>query len=87
VITGICLRSATRTEVAAELTYVTMHTLSEPDIATYIATGEPFGKAGAYAIQGRAARWIPRIHGCYFNVVGLPLALVSSMLQAGGHTS
>jgi septum formation protein len=84
VITGVCLRSAARTEVAAELTYVTMLTLSQQDIADYIATGEPFGKAGAYAIQGLAARWIPRIHGCYFNVVGLPLALVTSMLEAAG---
>jgi len=86
VLTGVCLRSATRTEVAAELTYVTMHTLSADEIAAYIATGEPFGKAGAYAIQGYAARWIPRIHGCYFNVVGLPLALVTSMLHAAGCT-
>jgi septum formation protein len=86
VITGVCLRSAARTEVAAELTYVTMHSLSESDIAAYIATGEPFGKAGAYAIQGYAARWIPRIHGCYFNVVGLPLTLVFSMLQSPGYT-
>ena len=86
VITGVCLRSATRTDLAAELTYVTMHTLSDQEIADYIATGEPFGKAGAYAIQGRASRWIPRVHGCYFNVVGLPLALVASMLQALGCT-
>jgi septum formation protein len=41
-------------------------------------------KAGAYAIQGRAARWIPRIEGCYFNVVGLPLALVSRLLESCG---
>jgi septum formation protein len=39
-------------------------------------------KAGAYAIQGRAARWIPRIEGCYFNVVGLPIALVASLLES-----
>jgi len=59
-----------------------MLTPSEEDIARYIATGEPHGKAGAYAIQGQAARWIPRIHGCYFNVVGLPLALVASMIES-----
>jgi septum formation protein len=58
-----------------------MLTLSEPEIADYIATGEPADKAGAYAIQGRAARWIPRIHGCYFNVVGLPLTLVAGMIE------
>jgi septum formation protein len=81
VVTGVCVRSATQTEVAAELTWVTMHTLSANEIAAYVASGEPFGKAGAYAIQGSAARWIPRIHGCYFNVVGLPLALVACMLE------
>ena len=69
------------TEVAAELTHVTMRTLSPQEVADYVATGEPMDKAGAYAIQGRAARWIPRINGCYFNVVGLPLALVASMLE------
>jgi len=63
------------------LTYVTMTTVSEVEIEVYINSGEPMDKAGAYAIQGYAASWIPRIHGCYFNVVGLPLALVSSMLQ------
>lgn len=81
VITGVALVSHSGIETAAEVTQVTMFTLSEEEIATYIASGEPFDKAGAYAIQGRAARWIPRIHGCYFNVVGLPLALVSSMLE------
>jgi septum formation protein len=58
-----------------------MLTPTDEELAEYIATGEPRGKAGAYAIQGRAARWIPRIHGCYFNVVGLPLALVASMME------
>jgi septum formation protein len=67
-------------EVAAELTQVTMSTLSPQEIADYVPTGEPMDKAGAYAIQGYAGRWIPRIHGCYFNVVGLPLALVTSLL-------
>jgi len=85
VITGVALLAPAPgdpiTEVAAEVTWVTMLTPSEEDIAAYIATGEPRGKAGAYAIQGRAARWIPRIQGCYFNVVGLPLALVASMIE------
>ncbi len=87
VVTGVCVHGPgtseiRRTEAAAALTWVTFHTLSEVEIAAYVATGEPFGKAGAYAIQGRAARWIPRIHGDYSNVVGLPLALVASMLAA-----
>ena len=86
VVTGVCVHStvggAGRTEVAAALTWVTFHTLSHAEIAAYIAAGEPAGKAGAYAIQGRAARWIPRIHGDYSNVVGLPLALAADMLAA-----
>ncbi len=82
VITGVALVTAQGTEVAAEVTAVRFLTLSEEEIAAYVATGEPMDKAGAYGIQGRAARWIPRIEGCYFNVVGLPLALVSSMLEA-----
>jgi septum formation protein len=81
VITGVALVSANVAEVAAEVTAVRFLTLSESEIADYIATGEPMDKAGAYAIQGRAARWIPRIEGCYFNVVGLPLALVAGMIE------
>ena len=81
VITGVAVASRAGIEIAAELTYVTMTTISEVEIEAYINTGEPMDKAGAYAIQGYAAAWIPRIHGCYFNVVGLPLALVSSMLE------
>jgi nucleoside triphosphate pyrophosphatase len=84
VITGVAILvpHADIAEVAAEVTHVTMLTPSDEDIARYIATGEPHGKAGAYAIQGRAARWIPRVHGCYFNVVGLPLALVTTIIEA-----
>ena len=82
VITGVALVTAERTEVAAEVTAVRFLTLSEAEIADYIATGEPMDKAGAYGIQGHAARWIPRIEGCYFNVMGLPLALVSSLLDS-----
>jgi nucleoside triphosphate pyrophosphatase len=82
VITGIALVSAERTQVAAEVTAVQFLTLSEAEIQSYIATGEPNDKAGAYAIQGRAARWIPRIEGDYFNVVGLPISLVSTLIQS-----
>jgi septum formation protein len=82
VITGVALVTQEATEVAAEATAVRFLTLSDEEIAAYIATGEPMDKAGAYAIQGRAARWIPRIEGCYFNVMGLPLALVCSLLEA-----
>lgn len=82
VITGVALVTAGATEVAAEATAVRFLTLSDQEIAEYVATGEPMDKAGAYAIQGRAARWIPRIEGCYFNVVGLPLALVGTLLDS-----
>ena len=66
--------------VIEETTRVTFAPLSDPDIESYIATGEPFDKAGAYAIQGIAGRYIARIEGCYFNVVGLPLARLWSLL-------
>jgi len=82
VVTGVAIVTELRTEVAAEVTAVQFLTLSEKEIRDYIATGEPSDKAGAYAIQGHAARWIPRIEGCYFNVVGLPISLVSTLLQS-----
>src|ERR1700760_4396222 len=82
VVTGVAVVwGLSSVEVAAEMTQVTMRTVSTQEIAGYVATGEPMDKAGAYAIQGYAGRWIPRIHGCYFNVVGLPLALVDSLLE------
>ncbi|HVW77806.1 MAG TPA: Maf family protein [Alloacidobacterium sp.] len=81
VLTGVAVVSRGRAEIAAELTYVTMTTISEVEMEAYINSGEPLDKAGAYGIQGYAALWIPRIHGCYFNVVGLPLALVNAMLE------
>lgn len=81
VITGVALVSASAPPiVAADITDVEFSPLTETQIATYIATGEPVGKAGAYAIQGRAAKFIPRISGDYSNVVGLPLARVAAML-------
>jgi septum formation protein len=82
VITGVALVTATAPPlVAAETTEVEFSPLTDREIAAYIATGEPMGKAGAYAIQGRAARFIPRIAGDYSNVVGLPLARVTAMLS------
>ena len=65
----------------SETTLVTMNELSDEEICGYVATGEPMDKAGAYAIQGGASRWIPRIEGDYSNVVGLPVALVYRMLR------
>jgi septum formation protein len=86
VVTGVAVvwgsSSSPAVEVAAELTQVTMRTLLPGEVSRYVASGEPMDKAGAYAIQGYAGRWIPRISGCYFNVVGLPLALVATMLEA-----
>jgi septum formation protein len=84
VMTGVAVVTAGGIQAAAEITEVEFMAMSEAEIAAYIATGEPMDKAGAYGIQGQAARWIPRIAGCYFNVMGLPLALVCSMLGPAG---
>lgn len=81
VITGVCLVADGKTTVASETTIVTVGELTEREIADYVASGEPMDKAGAYAIQGIASRWIPQIEGDYFNVVGLPVALVWRMLR------
>jgi septum formation protein len=81
VITGLCLAGEEFVQVAHEGTTVFFDKLTRHDIDAYIATGEPMDKAGAYAIQGVASRWIPRIIGDYFNVVGLPVALLVRMLK------
>ena len=81
VITGVCLIADGKLLVASETTLVSMIEISDREIADYIATGEPMDKAGAYAIQGIASRWIPRIEGDYSNVVGLPVALVWRLLR------
>jgi len=82
VLTGIfVLRlSDGATRSAVERTAVTFASLDPSEIEAYITSGEPFDKAGGYAIQGRAGRYIPRIDGCYFNVVGLPLARLHALL-------
>jgi septum formation protein len=67
-----------------ETTLVSFTPLSRDDVSRYLATEEPYDKAGSYAIQGHAGRYIPRIEGCYFNVVGLPLArLVENLRELG----
>jgi septum formation protein len=87
VITSVCLAREGRGEtepdikVASETTIVTICEISEAEIREYVRSGEPMDKAGAYAIQGIASRWIPRIEGDYSNVVGLPIALVYRMLR------
>ena len=63
---------------------VTFAPLGEKEIDAYVSSGEPLGKAGAYAIQGLAGRYIPKIEGCYFNVVGLPLARLYALLRELG---
>jgi septum formation protein len=82
VITGVCLVGPAYEATSSETTRVTMSEISDDEIRFYVATGEPMDKAGAYAIQGIASRWIPRIEGDYSNVVGLPVARVYSMLRA-----
>jgi len=70
--------------VVEEVTRVTFAALSEDDIDAYIATNEPFDKAGAYGIQGIGGRYVTRIEGCYFNVMGLPLARLWTLLREFG---
>lgn len=80
VLTGLAVIGSKKTVRDVEVTQVTFNQLNDREIAQYIAGGEPLDKAGAYAIQGYAARWIPRIEGCYFNVMGLPIARTVALL-------
>jgi septum formation protein len=80
VLTGLAVVTRGKIVRDLEITQVTFNQLNDREIAQYIASGEPLDKAGAYAIQGYAARWIPRIEGCYFNVVGLPIARTIALL-------
>lgn len=91
VLTGLCLLfppsdwpcpgSEVRKEVQVASTIVQFSQLTEEEIEEYVASGEPLDKAGAYGIQGLASKYIEGIHGCYFNVVGLPISLVHQMLK------
>ena len=80
VMTGIAAVRAGRIVADVEITQVSVNLMTADEIDAYVASGEPLDKAGAYAIQGYAARWIPRIEGDYFNVVGLPIARVIAIL-------
>ena len=81
VITGICLRHPSGAEVDSSATRVRFTPLTNAEIDAYVATGEPMDKAGAYAIQGLASKFVERVDGCYFNVIGLPLSQVYRYLK------
>lgn len=81
VISGIALATKEKTVCASETTYVYFDKPDEKEIEEYISGDEPFDKAGAYAIQGRASLWIDKIDGDYFNVVGLPIKKVSDLMK------
>jgi len=84
VLTGICLRKGLRSLVHVESSRVRVAALSDADIEWYVGTGEPFDKAGGYAVQGLASRFIEAVEGSYSNVVGLPVASVNSLLKQLG---
>ncbi len=81
VLTGICIRRGTDTVIDLATTRVWFLPLAHKDVEEYVATGEPMDKAGAYAIQGLASKFIERIDGSYSNVVGLPIELVREHLR------
>jgi septum formation protein len=81
VLTGVCLLCLDRVFVERSRTDVTFCNLTEKEIEDYLRSGEPFDKAGAYGIQGLGARFVERIDGCHFNVVGLPVSLLYRMMK------
>lgn len=84
VLTGVCVCSGSRRLMHVEPTRVRMARMSEAEIAWYVSTGEPFDKAGAYAVQGLASRFVEGIDGSYSNVVGLPISSVYELLKELG---
>ena len=74
-----------RVATACETSRVTLSAMSEAAVISYVATGEPLDKAGSYAIQGLGARFVECVEGCYYNVVGLPLARLCSLLRSAGY--
>ena len=81
VMTGVSLYLGSQTTVFTTETQVTFYPLTDAEIETYLDTGEPFDKAGAYGIQGKGALLVRELHGDYYNVVGLPVAPLARMLQ------
>jgi len=84
VLTGWSLFDGTRARGGVERTRVFFRAMTGAEIADYVASGEPFDKAGGYGIQGLASKYVERIEGCYFNVVGLPVARVAEALATVG---
>lgn len=82
VLTGFCLYDGTEARTAVETTVVEFLELTSEEIDEYVAGGEPLDKAGAYGIQGEASKFVQRIDGCYFNVMGLPLARVYGFIRS-----
>jgi septum formation protein len=85
VLTGVCLLHGGQEWSEVESTRVVFSTLTEDEVREYCASGEPMDKAGAYAIQGLASKFIERVEGCYFNVVGLPISVVYRLCKQAGY--
>jgi septum formation protein len=81
VLTGYCVFDGAKARTGVARTRVVFHAMDDDEIAGYADSGEPFDKAGAYGIQGLASKFVERIEGCYFNVVGLPVSRVYALLK------
>ena len=80
--TGVCAIQNSAAHTLVETTRVFFSPINEEEIAAYVSTEEPYDKAGGYAIQGGAARFVTRIEGCYFNVMGLPVSALYRLLRS-----